>query len=109
MKTIAPGIQQWSAFSQEKQLDFNGLLLTVNDHRILIDPPPLDAADRSAILRGPAVDYIVLTNRDHVREAEAYRREFQAKLYVPAADAAEMGIAEDKTYQDGELLPGGLW
>jgi glyoxylase-like metal-dependent hydrolase (beta-lactamase superfamily II) len=109
MKQIAPGIQQWSFFSDEKQLDFNGLLLTMNDHRILVDPPPLDTEARMAVLKGPPLDYIVLTNRDHVRETEACRREFQAKIYVPAADAVQMDIAPDKTYQDGELLPGGLW
>ena len=109
MKTIAPGIQQWSFFSQDKQLDFNGLLLTINDHCILVDPPPMDAADRTAILKGRTVDYILLTNRDHVREAEACRREFKAKVYAPETDAPLMEIAIDKTYKDGELLPGGLW
>jgi len=109
MKTIAPGIQQWSFFSQDKQLDFNGLLLTINDHCILVDPPPMDAADRTAILKGWTVDYILLTNRDHVRETEACRREFKAKVYAPETDAPLMEITIDKTYKDGELLPGGLW
>ena len=109
MKQIAPGIQQWSFFSEDKQIDFNGLLLTLNDHRILVDPPSMDAAARLAVLKGPPVDYIVLTNRDHVREAEACRREFKAKVYVPESDASEMGVVADKTYRDGELLPGGLW
>jgi hypothetical protein len=109
MKTIAPGIQQWSCFSQEKQLDFNGLLLTLNDHCILVDPPTMEAADRTAILKGHTVDYILLTNRDHVRDAEACRRVFTAKVYAPEADAPLMEIPVDKTYKDGELLPGGLW
>jgi len=109
MKTIAPGIQQWSFFSQEKQLDFNGLLLIVNDHCILVDPPPMEVADRTAILKGHPVDYILLTNRDHVREVEAFRRDFKAKVYAPEADASLMEIPVDKTYKDGELLPGGLW
>jgi len=109
MKTIAPGIQQWSFFSQEKQLDFNGLLLIVNDHCILVDPPSLEAADRTALLKGRPVDYILLTNRDHVREVEACRRDFKAKVYAPEADAPLMEIPVDKTYKDGELLPGGLW
>ncbi|HLG44008.1 MAG TPA: hypothetical protein VI337_03235 [Nitrospirales bacterium] len=109
MKTIAPGIQQWSWFSQEKQIDFNGLLLTANDHCVLVDPPPMEAADRTAILKGPPVDYVLLTNRDHVREAEACRRDFKAKVYAPAADAPLMGFPIDKTFQDGELLPGGIW
>ena len=109
MKTIAPGIQQWSFFSQEKQLDFNGLLLIVNDHCILVDPPPMEVADRTAILKGHPVDYILLTNRDHVREVEAFRRDFKAKVYAPEVDAPLMEIPVDKTYKDGELLPGGLW
>jgi glyoxylase-like metal-dependent hydrolase (beta-lactamase superfamily II) len=109
MKTIAPGIQQWSWFSQEKQIDFNGLLLTANDHCILVDPPPMAAADRTAILKGPPVDYVLLTNRDHVREAEPCRRDFKAKVYAPDADAPQMDISVDKTFHDGELLPGGIW
>jgi glyoxylase-like metal-dependent hydrolase (beta-lactamase superfamily II) len=109
LKQIAPGIQQWSFFSEEKQIDFNGLLLTLNDHRIIVDPPPLDAPARLALLKGASVDYIVLTNRDHVRETEAVRSEFKAKVYVPESDASEMAIFADKTYRDGELLPGGLW
>ncbi len=109
MKTIAPDIQQWSCFSTEKQLDFNGLHLTVNDHCILVDPPPMEAADRTVILKGQAVDYILLTNRDHVRETEVCRRDFKARVYAPEADAPQMEIPIDKTYKDGELLPGGLW
>lgn len=109
MKTIAPGIQQWSWFSQEKQIDFNGLLLTANDHCVLVDPPPMETADRTEILKGPPVDYVLLTNRDHVREAEACRRDFKAKVYAPAVDAPLMGFPIDKTFHDGELLPGGIW
>ena len=93
MKTIAPGIQQWSWFSDEKQLDFNGLLLTINDHCILVDPPPLQPEDRTAILKSPRIDYVLITNRDHAREAETCRREFNAKVYAPAADAP-LGVRE---------------
>src|SRR5256885_12257949 len=32
-----------------EKIDFNGLLLTVNDHCILVDPPPMEAVDRTAI------------------------------------------------------------
>lgn len=108
MTPIAPGIQQWSVFSEEKQMHFNGLLLTVDDRCILVDPPPMEAADRAAIAQGRVVDAILLTNRDHVREAEACRRDFKAPVYAPAADAPTMEISLDHTYTDGERLPGGL-
>jgi hypothetical protein len=109
MKQVLPGIRQWSWFSDEKQLDFNGLFLVVGEHRILVDPPPMSAEDAAEVRRGGHVDYIVLTNRDHEREAARYQNEFQCQVLVPAADAPQMTIKADRTYKDGELLPGGIW
>ncbi len=110
MKQLAPGIWQWSWFSEEKQLDFNGLFLTVGEHRILVDPPPMTAEDSAQAKRGGAIDYILITNRDHAREAASLRGEFGCQVFVPQVDASEMAaLGPDKTYQDGELLPGGIW
>lgn len=109
MKQLFPGIWQWSWFSEEKQLDFNGLHLTVGDHRVLVDPPPMTAGELAQVRRGGPVDYIVITNRDHVRESAAYKAEFGCQVFAPEADAPEMEIMTDRTYKDGELLPGGIW
>ena len=109
MKNLFPGIWQWSWFSTEKQLDFNGLFLTVGEHRILIDPPPMTGEASSTILRNGPIDYIVVTNRDHAREAAQYQGEFHCRLKVPEADAAQMDLKSTKTFKDGELLPGGIW
>lgn len=109
MKSLLPGIWEWSWFSEEKQLDFNGHVLAVGEHRILIDPPPMSQPDLAFLKQGEAVDYIILTNRDHQREAEQFRQTFGCKIMVPDLDAHEMTVAIDKTYKDGELLPGGIW
>ncbi|HKW86816.1 MAG TPA: hypothetical protein VJM82_07080 [Nitrospiraceae bacterium] len=109
MKQVLPGIWQWSSFSQEKQLDFNGLFLTVGEHRVLVDPPPMTPDALSQAKRGGPVDYILLTNRDHEREVATYQREFGCQVMVPDADASQMTIKANKTYRDGELLPGGIW
>jgi glyoxylase-like metal-dependent hydrolase (beta-lactamase superfamily II) len=61
------------------------------------------------IRQGGPVDYIVLTNRDHERETARFQKEFQCQVMVPAADAPQMTVKADKTYKDGELLPGGIW
>lgn len=100
---------QWSWFSEEKQLDFNGLFLMVGEHKILVDPPPLTAEAGTFIRRNGPVDYIIVTNRDHAREAATCQTEFKCQLYVPDADAAQMGVKATKTFKDGELLPGGIW
>ena len=109
MNALFPGIWQWSWFSEEKQLDFNGLYLTVGEHRILVDPPPMTAEAVSTIRRGGGIDYIVVTNRDHAREAARYQAEFKCQLQVPEADAPQMELTPTKTFKDGELLPGGIW
>ena len=87
MKNILPGVWQWSWFSEEKQIDFNGLFLTVGEHKILVDPPPMTGDASAVILRNGPVDYIIVTNRDHVREAVKYQDEFRCQLHVPEVDA----------------------
>jgi glyoxylase-like metal-dependent hydrolase (beta-lactamase superfamily II) len=109
MKQLLPGIWQWSYFSEEKQLNFNGLFLTVGEHKILIDPPPITGEASLVILRNGPVDYIILTNRDHAREAAKYQGEFHCQLQVPEADATQMDLKPTKMFKDGELLPGGIW
>jgi glyoxylase-like metal-dependent hydrolase (beta-lactamase superfamily II) len=109
VKQLLPGIWQWSWFSEEKQLDFNGLFLTVGEHKIVIDPPPMTAEASTLIRRQGALDYIIVTNRDHMREAVTYQAEFRCQLQVPEADAPQMDVKPSKTYRDGELLPGGIW
>ena len=109
MKQILAGVWQWSWFSDEKKLDFNGLFLTVGEHRILVDPPPMKPEDALQIRKGGRVDYILITNRDHLREAVTYKADFACQLWLPEIDAPQMDVKPDKTYKDGELLPGGIW
>ena len=109
MKAVLPNIWEWSWFSEEKQVNFNGHLLTVGEHRILVDPPPMTAGDMAFAQQGGPVDYIIVTNRDHEREAAQLREEFHCTVVVPELDAKEMSLTTDKTCQDGELLPGGIW
>lgn len=109
MKQLLPGIWQWSWFSQEKQLDFNGLFLNVGEHKILIDPPPMTAEASTFIRRQGQLDYIIVTNRDHTREASTCQADFRCQVQVPEPDAPQMDLKVNKTFKDGELLPGGIW
>ncbi|MFY4731103.1 hypothetical protein [Nitrospira sp. BLG_2] len=109
MKQILSDIWQWSWFSDEKQLDFNGLFLVIGEHKILVDPPPMTAEARAVVRRHEPIDYIIITNRDHLREAAVYQAEFRCQMRVPEADAAQMDVKPATTYKDGELLPGGIW
>lgn len=108
MKEILPGIHQWSWFSPEKGYDFNGHLIVSRNERVLIDPPPMSQQDATWLDRQEPITAIVLTNRDHVREADAYRKRFKTIVLAPEADAPLMEIKADRTFRDGDHLPGGL-
>ena len=108
MKEILPGIFQWSWFSQEKGMDFNGHMVVEGNERVIIDPPPMSPEDQIQIERHQPIRYILITNRDHVREAEACRKIFRAKVLVPEQDVPEIPIQVDGTYKNGEGLPCGL-
>jgi glyoxylase-like metal-dependent hydrolase (beta-lactamase superfamily II) len=105
MKEIFPGVFQWSWFSQEKGLDFNGHLVVDDQVRAIIDPPPISPEDQVQIERQLPIGFILITNRDHLREAENCRKLFGAKVLVPEQDAAEISIEADGIYRDGESLP----
>jgi glyoxylase-like metal-dependent hydrolase (beta-lactamase superfamily II) len=108
LREILPGVYQWSWFSQEKGCDFNGHLVVSGAERVMIDPPPMPEDDRTRLQQLGPIDCIVLTNRDHVRESEAYRKLFKTTVLAPEADAPLMEIKIDRTFKDGDLLPGSL-
>ncbi len=71
---------------------------------VLIDPVRLDDAALAALPRPVAV---LLTARCHQRSAWRYRRLFGAEVWLPE-DAGAADEAPDRTYADGQRLPGGL-
>jgi hypothetical protein len=108
MREVAREVYQWSQFSEEKQLDFNGHFIISGEQRVLIDPPPLSDDDLAFIRRQGPVTAIILTNRDHVREADRCRAIFQTRILAPEQDAPLMEIAVDGTFAHGDRLAGGL-
>ena len=101
MREVLSGVYEWSWFSAEKQIDFNGHFVVAGGDRVLIDPPPLTEADRVDIKRQGGPTAIVLTNRDHVREIAACQLTYGVPVWVPAADTAWIDVRFDRTYDDG--------
>jgi len=75
---------------------------------LMVDPPPLSAEGLTAVRQGGPIDAIILTNRDHVREAGVYRKLFQTRVLAPELDAPLMELDVDGTYSHGDRLPGGI-
>ena len=108
MQEILPGIYRWSWFSQEKGYDFNGYFIISGQERVIIDPPSMTLADQEWVRRQGLVTCILLTNRDHVREADGLRRLFSCKVNIHEKDAPLIEIRADGTYRDGDRLSGGF-
>lgn len=108
MESIFPGVETWSWFSEEKQINFNGYLIGNGKEQVVVDPPTMTIDDKQDLsING--VKAIIISNRDHLREAKELRALLNTKVWVPEADAPEMGqVTVDRTFKDGEMLPGML-
>jgi len=103
MREVFPGVYEWSWMSPEKQMNFNGHIVCSDNERIMVDPPELSAEEEVKMPK-EGITLIVITNRDHVREADALRNRFHVKVLAPEADAPMMGITLDGTFKGGDQL-----
>src|SRR5579864_5324011 len=94
------GAWMWSAWQPDRGLAFNSYLFERDGGFVAVDPLPLDESSVEEIARRGGVHTIVVTNRDHERDARALRERFGARLMASAAEANLLGIAVDATFHD---------
>jgi uncharacterized cupin superfamily protein/glyoxylase-like metal-dependent hydrolase (beta-lactamase superfamily II) len=90
-KTTLDGLHLWSAFQPDRGIDFNGFFwIRPDGGNVLIDPLPLTDAETAFIRQKGGVRWILITNADHWRAADAVRVAFRAEVYAPAPDRARL-------------------
>ncbi len=94
----------WSVFNEEKQFDFNGYLWMREQGNILIDPVPMSASDAAQLDALGGASLIVLTNRDHERDAVAFQERTGAQIVAHEADAPLFELSVERTVTDGEEI-----
>lgn len=87
MREIVPDVLVWSRRSEPHGYDFNGTFVRHCGGNVCIDPVE-PSADARALLLRDGVAWIVLTNRNHVRAADAVRALTGAPVLIHAADDA---------------------
>lgn len=107
-RLIFEDIYSWSVFSEMRQIDFNGYLWVRDEGNILIDPVEMSDEDSAHFEQLGGAKWIVITNRDHEREAEAFQEWTNAEVIVHEADAELVNITPDRTISDGETIVPGL-
>ncbi len=86
MREIVPDIFTWSWFSEPYGYGFNGYLVCHAGGNLCVDPPEVPA-DVLAELARRGVCRILLTNRNHVRDANRVRARTGARTAIHPDDA----------------------
>ena len=114
IKKISSSLYQWSEFSDEKQLDFNGYYLIHNGESVIIDPPILQDDDlqslKDLIQRNSdsPLKAILLTNVHHERISETFKEILSVPVYIHEKDVNGLGFQPDYTFVNGDQLFCGL-
>jgi glyoxylase-like metal-dependent hydrolase (beta-lactamase superfamily II) len=98
----------WSTFDAERNVDFNSIAWIRAAGNILIDPLPLCLHDWEHLQSLGGAITIVITNSDHVRDAQTIAQKTGAALLGPQAEQATFPIQCDRWLQDGEEAVPGL-
>jgi len=97
----------WSRFDEARNIDFHSVLWLRSEGNVLIDPLPLTPHDEKELLDRGGVVLIVVTNSDHVRDAERIAKLTGAKIAGPRGERDSFPIACQLWLGQGdEPIPG---
>jgi hypothetical protein len=102
---IAPGLLSWEVYEPAVKCELTSTAWLCGGELFLFDPIPLEepALERLEMQGRPSG--ILLTNGNHARAAEEYRRRFDCPIWAPTGAVAELGLAVDYPFHLGEDLP----
>jgi glyoxylase-like metal-dependent hydrolase (beta-lactamase superfamily II) len=109
MREILPRIFTWGSTYADRPWDLNGYAITLDGCTVLVDPPAPAADEWPGFDAMKPIAKIILTNRDHVRDAELLQSRFGARLVAGADEVAQLApIAIDEAVREDDLIAGAL-
>jgi len=109
MREILPGIFTWGSTYADRPWDLNGYAIRLDGCTVLVDPPAPGEDDWPSFDLIKPIAKIVLTNRDHIRDAELFRTRCAARLVAGADEVTQLApIAIDEAVREGDLIAGAL-
>src|SRR5882672_6500110 len=106
MRELLPGVFTWPRFSERHGYDFNGTLVLHEGGNLCIDPVEPDPATLNRLAE-LGIARILITNRNHVRAANAVRERTRAAVAIHPADAEyarAQGAQLDSELASGEQV-----
>ena len=107
MREILPGIFTWGSTYADRPWDLNGYAIALTGGTVLIDPPALEEADWQKLPK--PITTVVLTNRDHVRDAVLFRTRYGARIVASKDEVSQFStLTIDTVVQEGDMIGGAL-
>ncbi|HET9958141.1 MAG TPA: hypothetical protein VFQ61_26780 [Polyangiaceae bacterium] len=103
-----PDLYAWSRFDEARNMDFNSWLWVRPQGNVVIDPLPLTPHEQSRLEQLGGVRYVVVTNSDHVRDAQNLAAWAGAQISGPAAERASFPLTCQRWLADEEEVVPGL-
>lgn len=97
-------LSMWSLWQPERRMFFNSFFVRHPEGNVAIDPLALQPDQEALIEERGGVAWVVVTNRDHERNAAALADRFGARLAAGEHEAALLKVPVDRKLKDGETL-----
>lgn len=98
----------WSVFDEDRNIDFHSYVWVRPQGNIVFDPLPQTEHDKQHLLSLGEVSHILISNSDHVRDAQALAGETGAQICGPEAEKGSFPIECDQWLSAGSKLLDGL-
>ena len=99
----------WSSFDEMRNVDFHGTFWVREQGNVVFDPMPMSDHDLAHAHELGGVQWIVVTNADHVREAAELAVMFGAQIAAPDGDRSKPeldGVPVARWLADGDEIAG---
>ena len=87
---------RWEAYDPANRVDLCASALAVDDRLFFVDPIPLAREALAELTAGRTPAGIIVTNGNHARAADAFRRRWKVPLASTAEAAADAGLEVDQ-------------
>jgi len=98
----------WQLYEPSVKAELTACAVLEAGELILIDPLPLAAEALEELTGHGRPSTVVLTNGNHGRATELYRKKFGVRVLASAGAAAELETKPDELVEEGMLVGGGL-
>ena len=103
-----PDLYCWSTFNPDRNIDFHSYAWIRPEGNVLIDPLPLCDHDLKHLQSLGGAAWIVITNSDHIRDAQSIAHQTGAQIAGPVGEQETFPIECDRWLSDGEEWVVGL-